>query len=183
MVCRVYVVDENDNVVSESTKREVHEKMEWHRVSHVLVFNRRGEILIHKRASHKRMFPCLWDYIVGGHVEIGESYEEAAKREVTEEIGVEAKGMKELLKTNGVIERNGQVNKEIVKIFAIVTELSVDDMTPEKKEISEMKFIPFSELEKISKNEEEHEKFVSFLHLKKTIPGIRNFLKDFSLSA
>ncbi len=182
MDCRVYVVDENDNVISESTKRKVHENRQWHRVSHVLVFNRRAEILVHKRAACKRMFPCLWDYIVGGHVEIGESYEEAAKREVMEEIGIETKGMKELIKTNGVIERNGQVNNEIVEIFAMVTDVPIDEMKPERKEISEMKFIPFSELEMISNDQEKHEKFVSFLHLKKSIPEIRKFLKGFNLS-
>jgi 8-oxo-dGTP pyrophosphatase MutT (NUDIX family) len=48
---------------------------------------RSGRILLARRAPHKRTYPCLWSF-PGGHVEAGESLEEALARELLEEIGV-----------------------------------------------------------------------------------------------
>ena len=46
-----------------------------------------GTLLLGRRALHKRICPGLWD-IVGGHVEAGETAEQALTRELREEIGV-----------------------------------------------------------------------------------------------
>ena len=46
-----------------------------------------GRLLLGRRALHKRICPGLWD-IIGGHVEAGESAEQALTRELREEIGV-----------------------------------------------------------------------------------------------
>ncbi len=45
-----------------------------------------GRIFFQRRSPHRRLFPNCWD-IVGGHLEPGESVEEALRREVTEETG------------------------------------------------------------------------------------------------
>lgn len=45
-----------------------------------------GRIFIQRRSPDRRLFPNTWD-IVGGHVESGETLEEALYREVQEETG------------------------------------------------------------------------------------------------
>lgn len=45
-----------------------------------------GRIFIQRRSPDRRLFPNTWD-IVGGHVESGETVEEALYREVQEETG------------------------------------------------------------------------------------------------
>jgi isopentenyldiphosphate isomerase len=44
---------------------------------------------LQKRSSRKRIQPGKWDSSVGGHVDPGESYEQAAERELAEELGVQ----------------------------------------------------------------------------------------------
>ena len=78
MLC---VVDENDNVLQPVSKLEVYEKKLTHRICHVLVFNKKGEMLLQLRSRNKFFSPLTWVTSAGGHVMAGESYEEGALRE------------------------------------------------------------------------------------------------------
>jgi 8-oxo-dGTP pyrophosphatase MutT (NUDIX family) len=51
-----------------------------------LIVDDDGRIFFQRRSPHRVLFPDTWD-IVGGHVEPGESVEEALRREVEEETG------------------------------------------------------------------------------------------------
>lgn len=60
-----------------------------HRVIHVLVFNSAGLLLLQKRSSSKDIQPGKWDTSVGGHLAVGETFEEAAYREMNEELSIQ----------------------------------------------------------------------------------------------
>jgi len=84
------IVDGDDNVIGQATRRECHaEPALIHRAAFVLVFNDRGEILWQERSLSKDVNPGQWVTSVSGHVNAGESYEEAAVRETREELGVD----------------------------------------------------------------------------------------------
>lgn len=55
---------------------------------HVVVRNAAGQIFLQRRSQNKRVQPGKWDTSVGGHVDPGESYEQAARRELYEELGI-----------------------------------------------------------------------------------------------
>ncbi|MGL5541202.1 MAG: NUDIX hydrolase [Erysipelotrichaceae bacterium] len=57
-------------------------------VVHVCLFNEKGEMLIQQRQTFKQGWPNLWDVSVGGHALVGESSEDAAQRELFEELGI-----------------------------------------------------------------------------------------------
>jgi 8-oxo-dGTP pyrophosphatase MutT (NUDIX family) len=59
-----------------------------HRTAFVVVRSTGGEILAHRRAATKRIAPGMWDLGFGGGVAPGESYEDAAARELAEEAGI-----------------------------------------------------------------------------------------------
>lgn len=82
------VVDENDNILRSVPKLEVYEKKLTHRICHVLVFNKKGEMLLQLRSKNKFFSPDKWITAASGHVTAGESYEEGALRELQEELGV-----------------------------------------------------------------------------------------------
>lgn len=62
---------------------------DYHLVVHLIVFNAAGQMLIQQRQSCKRSCPDMWDITVGGCAVVGESSQEAAMRELREELGLE----------------------------------------------------------------------------------------------
>jgi 16S rRNA (adenine1518-N6/adenine1519-N6)-dimethyltransferase len=87
---RFPVVDEQDGLLGEAPRGEVHGNNLRHRAVHVLVFNNLGELFLQKRSRWKDRHPRLWDSSAAGHVDAGEEYDVAANRELHEELGVTA---------------------------------------------------------------------------------------------
>jgi isopentenyldiphosphate isomerase len=85
----VDIVDENDRVVGRASRGEIRKQNLRHRASYVLVFNPLGQLFVHRRTATKDVYPGHFDVAIGGVVLSGESYESAAVRELSEEIGVE----------------------------------------------------------------------------------------------
>lgn len=83
------IVDEQDRVIGQAPRSRCHgDPSLIHRVAHVLVFNRQGDLLLQKRSEDKDIQPGRWDTSVGGHLAPGETYLEAALREMEEELGI-----------------------------------------------------------------------------------------------
>ena len=85
----VDVVDEDDRVVATVTRREVRQRSLLHRCTYVLLENSAGAVLVHRRTPTKDVHPGAYDVFAGGVCGAGESYDECARREVAEEVGVE----------------------------------------------------------------------------------------------
>ena len=84
------IVDENGAVLGTARRSELHGNPSLiHRVIHVLVFDKKGRLLLQKRSMNKDVAPGKWDTSVGGHVNPAEDILIAAKREMKEELGVE----------------------------------------------------------------------------------------------
>ncbi len=83
------VVDEADNVLKQAARKEVHEKNLIHRAVHIIVFNKNRDCLLQKRSVWKDRHPGVWDSSAAGHVDAGEDYDTAARRELHEELGIE----------------------------------------------------------------------------------------------
>jgi len=84
------VVDKNDKVVEKASKEDVYKKRLRHRIVHILIFNKKGEIALQLRSKEVSFCPHHWSTAVGGHVQSGETCEEAALREYEEELGVKS---------------------------------------------------------------------------------------------
>jgi isopentenyldiphosphate isomerase len=81
-------LDSSGRVVGVTTRADIRARRLPHRCVYILVFNRRGELFIHQRTATKDVFPSYWDVAIGGVVAAGESFDQAALREGSEEIGV-----------------------------------------------------------------------------------------------
>jgi len=174
----IEIVDESDKVIGKKVKDLVHKDGDWHRVAHVWVCNSKGEVLCHKRADCKKLFPGLWDMIVGGHIDVGESYKQAAIREAAEEIGIEIKGERlvELGKWNGIANQAEPNNREFIRIFAVKHNGDIESLKPDEEEISELRFISLQKLKEMSKTEQEKKRFVSFVYFDDIVERLENFI-------
>ncbi len=78
------IVDNDDNVVGTTDRAQAHNTGQLHRIVAVYVFNSDDQLYVqvHKKSGG------LYDNSVGGHVTQGESYDDAAAREASEELGI-----------------------------------------------------------------------------------------------
>jgi 8-oxo-dGTP pyrophosphatase MutT (NUDIX family) len=81
-------VDEHDRVLGVVDRGEA-ERRRWpHRIATTICRDEVGRFLVLRRSEDLPRFPGHYDVMVGGAVDVGESYEQAAARELVEELGV-----------------------------------------------------------------------------------------------
>ena len=86
---RFDVVDEQDRVIGVESRGVVHATGLRHRAIHIFVFNGRGELFLQKRSPWKDKHPGKWDSSAAGHLDSGEEYAAAARRELREELDID----------------------------------------------------------------------------------------------
>ena len=83
------LVNEEGETIGKATRKECHNgSKQLHPVVHLHIFNETGDLYLQKRPMTKDIQPGKWDTAVGGHVDYGETTEEALRREVREELGI-----------------------------------------------------------------------------------------------
>ena len=83
------VVDVDDRVIGKTSRREANNNKKLiHRSIYVAVLNSKGELFMQQRSATKDTDPLCWDISSSGHVRAGSNYDDAAKRELEEELGV-----------------------------------------------------------------------------------------------
>ena len=84
------LVDENDQPVGLMEKMEAHRKALLHRAFSVFLFNKKGDMLLQRRALKKYHSGGLWTNTRCSHPFPHETPQEAAKRRIREELGFDA---------------------------------------------------------------------------------------------
>jgi isopentenyldiphosphate isomerase len=129
------IVDEEGKIIGEETRENIHKKGLLHREIHVWYYTSKKEIIFQLRGKHKDTFPNLLDATVGGHVELGESFEDAALKEMLEETGVKAKkdDLKQITTLRKKAKDNvtGMTNNALRNIYAYRYEGKLGDLEVE----------------------------------------------------
>ena len=137
-----YWVDENDQVLGSVSRQEAHSgSHKIHRALYVILLNSKQEILMQKRSPHKDLWPEWWSLSVGGHVTFGESYEAASLRETQEEIGLTV-----TLTFQGTFLSHEDRESEMLAVFTAHKDVATTDVQFDPTEVSEVRWIPRSEL-------------------------------------
>lgn len=83
------VVSERNEVVGTAARRDIHTQGLLHRAAYCWVLDSSRQVLLQQRSHGKRIGPGLWDVSLAEHLDPGESYEEAARRGLHEELSID----------------------------------------------------------------------------------------------
>lgn len=146
----ILIVDKQDNPIGEASMEEAQQKGLYHRIVRVHVEDKDGRILLQKRAATVATFPNCWDNSAAGHVDAGETYEQAARRELLEELGIKAK-----LVVVGSYQTNDVWDDKKINRFNKVYRAIVDantKLTPQTTEVSEVAWLTVDDIRQLIKD-------------------------------
>lgn len=136
------IVNEQDEVIGQATRERVHAEQLWHRATHILVHNNRGEVLLQKRSAFKDTYPGTWTTSCAGHVDTGESYLACAVRELHEELGLQV--LESALSELGKAPPSAQTGWEWLTIYRMVHD---GPFTHDAAEVAELRWLEATELD------------------------------------
>ncbi len=137
--------DASGEVIGRATRRECHGNPKLiHRSVRVIVYHPDGHsLLLQKRSAAKDIFPGRWDMAVGGHVDSGETPDQAAVREMGEELGMPPDvPLKKLFQ----LKVRNEIESENVQEYSAVFE---GPFRIQESELDEVRFFPFDELKRL----------------------------------
>ena len=134
-----WVVDEEDRVIGEETREECHKSKLIHRSVYIFLINSKKEIFIQKRSMAKDLYPGYYTGSATGHVNYGETYDQAALRELEEELGIKAP-----LRRLGKFKSFSDIEKEISTLYLCHYD---GEIRFNKKEISKGLFMNLRQVE------------------------------------
>lgn len=136
------IVDANDEVMGTARRGDIHAQGLLHRAAHVLVFDHKGRLYLQKRSMNKDTHPGKWTTSASGHVDPGEDYLSAAKRELDEELGLDLE-----LEFVGKIAAGPGTEGEFTAVYRAVTK---QEPRPNPEEISRGGFFELDEARRLA---------------------------------
>lgn len=144
------LLDANGNHLGKiAPKTEAHLNGWFHATVHIWFFTGDGRVLIQQRGMYKDTFPSLWDVSVAGHVSAGEALEQAAIREVKEEIGLDiTEG--EIIKIGvfkSVHQHSNQLkDHEFNHTYICLLNTAIENLREQKSEVAALRLISLTQL-------------------------------------
>lgn len=145
-------------------KSEAHKNGWWHNTIHLWLYTAKGEILLQQRSHKKDIYPLLWDVSAAGHIDAGETIENAAIRETHEELGLNLKP-KDLKKigihkhassyANGTIQDN-----EFHHVYIAELKVDISKLTPQEEEVEGLKLVTIDEFRMLLRESKTNNHFV-----------------------
>ncbi|MCI5051380.1 MAG: NUDIX domain-containing protein [Candidatus Pacebacteria bacterium] len=151
------VIDEQENILYQETRDNIHQKGLLHREIHVWLYTPSGNIIFQKRSPNKDTAPNLLDASVGGHVDMGEKPLESALKEIQEEAGILVDGdeliFMEKSRVDAIDSQTGKRNNVIRYIYALAYFGSLKELVPEEGAGEGFFSYSINELENLDNNQ------------------------------
>jgi nucleoside triphosphatase len=126
-----------------------------------LIRNREGKLLLCKKPPDRGVFPGQWG-LPGGGIEPGERMEEALRREIREELGIEVEDIKRLHFKDGIEKKlyPDSQDQRVYMIYLLFACRAVDDAIELNEEFAEYAWVSPPELGVYDLNEETRQTFL-----------------------
>lgn len=155
------IYDENENLIGQEQRSVVHTKGLWHKTTHCWLVKEPGMILFQKRSSNLKDNPGKLYTTASGHVDAGETPQQALQREVIEECGVnldtsKAKLIDKLKYTADFTKTDGTEfhDRAIVEVYLLETDKSLVNFDFQEEELDGIFAVPVKETLDLFKNKE-----------------------------
>lgn len=146
------IVDDEDVVIGRRLRNECLTEGILHRAIALLLFDEFGRLYIQRRADSKSWYPDYWTLSVMGHVSSGETYEQAAKRELTEELALDCQLRPVTRIRMPDYPWGGLLEREFVTVFEA---RATNPNIVLSEETKEGKFVEFDEFVRIARKQPE----------------------------
>lgn len=127
-----------------TSKFEAHKHGICHGISAIGLINKDGRLLIQKRDKNKKDEPNKWDLSSAGHIDVNETPEDTAIREMNEELSIK-------IEKNDLILIDTYLNKvklndeiyinHFTYLYIVKKDIDISKITMQKKEVSDIKFV------------------------------------------
>jgi isopentenyldiphosphate isomerase len=163
---KLKIFDENRNQIGVATREEVHRIGHWHEAFHCWFISREEEkdyIYLQLRSDMKKDYPNLLDITAAGHLLAHETVRDGV-REIEEEIGIEV-SFNDLVSL-GIIEycvtKENFIDKELANVFLYKSNITFDEFTLQKEEVSGIVRVEFDDFYKLWLGEKQEIRVVGF---------------------
>ncbi len=160
MIEEVILVDKNDRAIGKMSKPEAHQEGKLHRAFSVFIFNHSGELLLQQRAFNKYHSAGKWTNTCCSHPRVGELTADAAKRRLTEEMGMDCELSPVFSFSYRAELENGLIENEYDHVYFGVSEVLPQ---PDLQEVADFKYVQMNELER--RLVDEPEKYTDWLKI------------------
>ena len=137
-------VDTSGNFLAKHRREDLKKSMFLHKIALIIPKAEGGRIILSKRAANKHPDPDTWCCAVGGKVSHGETEEQAAAREMREEIG---KSYPVRKVTSFVYDKPDY--KGLFTLFTTTVPVSISDFTLDPEEIQYSRTFTKEEVKKM----------------------------------
>lgn len=132
-------------------------KNKRHLVVNICIINSENKMLIQKRNDNKEVWPSLWQVTAAGSAIAGETSQQAAQRELLEEVGVD-------YDFKNIVPKVSMASPTDFKDFYIIhKDVDINKLKLQEEEVSQVKWA-------------DEEEILDMIHNKTFIPNYKSFI-------
>ena len=134
------LLDNKGNPTGETMVRgEKLKSGQYHLVVHIWIVDDTGRLLIQKRAPHLKLMPGVWA-VTGGSAILGEDGETAARRELSEELGIGTEA--------GEMRHMGRLRRRnsFCDLWLLKSDVVAEELTLQAEEVARAQWVSWGKL-------------------------------------
>lgn len=137
-------------------RAEIHRLGKRHRAVHLYLFNSQNEVLLQRRSLTVDHYPGLFGISVTGHINAGEFSSHTVRREIEEELGLDASQLKfDFLFSffQEAVLNETYIDRQFNDVYVTRADIQSDRIAFDRTEVSEVKWVPFKRFREMVLNE------------------------------